>query len=80
MENNFATIQDVINRKAFFHQLSPEDMPEGMRRAGAPESEIDKWVKARKENEEKFMKEKEAQWQSIKALIFGLDIGILRMK
>ena len=80
MENNFATIQDVINKKTFFHQLSPEDMPEGMRRAGAPESEIDKWVKARKENEEKFMKEKEAQWQSIKALIFAFIIGILPIK
>ena len=69
MENHFATIEDIIHRKAFFHQLSPEDMPKGMRIAGAPESEIDNWVQEREENEEKFMKEKETQWQSIKALL-----------
>lgn len=80
MENHFATIEDIINRKAFFHELSPEDMPKGMRIAGAPESEIDKWVQERKENEEKFMTEKEAQWQSIKALMFGVDTGILVVK
>ena len=80
MEKKYATLEKIKERKAFFHQLSLEDMPEGMRIAGAPEEEIARWVKDRKEDEKKFMEEKDAQWQEIQAIMFGLDSGILVVK
>ena len=73
MGKKYATIEDIQNRRAFFHHLSPEDMPEGMRIAGAPEEEIEQWVKEREADEESFMKEKEAKWAEIQALMFGLN-------
>ena len=80
MEKKFATIEDILNRIAFFHQLSPEDMLEGMRIAGAPEEQIAQWVKERNEDENKFMVEKEAQWQKLKAIMFVHDSGIIVVK
>ena len=77
MEKQFATIEDIQNRKAFFHHLSPADMPKGMRIAGAPEDQINQWVKEREENEEQFMKEREAEWQKIQTFMFAFGSGII---
>ena len=77
MEKQFATIEDIQNRKAFFHHLSPADMPTGMRLAGAPEDQIDQWVKEREENEEQFMKEREAEWQKIQTFMNAFGSGII---
>ena len=66
MGKKYATIEDIQNRRAFFHHLSPEDMPEGMRIAGAPEEEIEQWVKEREADEESFMKERAFQRPELK--------------